>query len=220
MTESRESLLADITESLSPWRLPRQTTYIFKNANVVDTAAGVIIPNRRVKISKGHIEFVKLATLSRGNEQVVVIDLAGKYLCPGLIDCHVHLSAVPGGPGILGAETESDPADIHYKQPFLCRQMLSRGFTAVRDMGGAQLALKQAIENDVFPGPRLFICGKGLSPTGGPGDQLDFNGHHFSCCAFKGDPSAIVDCRRRIRVYARCKRAAPRRRRLHQDHGR
>lgn len=190
---NRESILADMTASLRPWKLPRQTTYIFKNANVVDTAAGVIIPNRRVKISNGFIEFVKLTTLSHGNEQVVVIDLAGRYLCPGLIDCHVHLSAVPGGPGLLGTEPGADPAAVHLKQPFLCHQMLSRGFTAVRDMGGAQLALKQAIENDVFPGPRLFICDKGLSPTGGPGDKLQFNMAHFSCCAFQGDSTTTVN---------------------------
>lgn len=193
MSESQESLLADTTERLRPWKLPAQTTYIFKNANVVDTAAGVIIPNRRVKISHGYIEFVKLATLSHGNEQVVVVDLAGRYLCPGLIDCHVHLSAVPGEAIDLGGETGPDPAAIHCKQPFLCHQMLSRGFTAVRDMGGARLALKQAIEDDVFPGPRVFICDKGLSPTGGPGDQLKYNMDHFGCCAYEGDTSAIVD---------------------------
>lgn len=52
----------------------------------------------------------------------------------------------------------------------MCRQMLARGFTSVRDCGGATLALKQAIADDLVEGPRLFIAGKALSQTGGHGD--------------------------------------------------
>ena len=48
--------------------------------------------------------------------------------------------------------------------------MLQRGFTTVRDLGGADLGLVQAVEEGLIDGPRLIICGKALSPTGGHGD--------------------------------------------------
>lgn len=57
-----------------------------------------------------------------------------------------------------------------FRQPYVCGQMLARGFTSVRDCGGATLALKEAIEDGVFPGPRLFISCHALSQTGGHGD--------------------------------------------------
>jgi len=49
---------------------------------------------------------------------------------------------------------------------------LERGFTSVRDCGGASLALKEAIQDGVIPGPRLFICGHGISQTGGKSSHL------------------------------------------------
>ncbi|TVY73324.1 Uncharacterized protein LSUE1_G009431 [Lachnellula suecica] len=84
---------------LKPWKPEPQTTYIFRNANVVDTMTGSILPNRTVKISHGLIENVTntekdYVIIAKDNE--ITIDLAGKYLCPGLIDNHVHISAVPG----------------------------------------------------------------------------------------------------------------------------
>ncbi|KAM3541031.1 hypothetical protein ARSEF1564_006071, partial [Beauveria bassiana] len=100
---------------------------------------------------------------------VIEVDLDGRYLCPGLIDCHVHLTAV-GRLRLAQASNEADMAVSYFRQPFLCHQMLSRGFTSVRDTGGAMLALKEAIADDVFPGPRVFLANKAISQTGGHGD--------------------------------------------------
>lgn len=60
--------------------------------------------------------------------------------------------------------------------------MLDRGFTTVRDCGGAGLAIKQAMEEGLFPGPRMFISGHGISQTSGHGDARRFSDAEYECC--------------------------------------
>lgn len=98
------------------------------------------------------------------------VDLQGRYLMPGLIDCHVHvISSVAGlaKNGLL-----PDTFTVLNAVPIL-KGMLQRGFTTVRDAGGAPYALAQAIEERLISGPRLLISGKALSQTGGHGDFRD-----------------------------------------------
>lgn len=74
--------------------------------------------------------------------------------------------------------------------------MLSRGFTTVRDCGGATLALKQSIQEGLILGPRLFIAGAFLSQTGGHGDTRGAHDHtSIECCngGSENFPSFIVD---------------------------
>ncbi|KAK6217252.1 amidohydrolase [Colletotrichum tabaci] len=176
---------------IKPWKLPRQNTYLFVNANVVDTAAGVIIENTTVKISDGLIEKVGEEGGGGGggggddpasiSGDAIVVDLRGKYLSPGLIDCHVHVTSVPGEAGLDGG-FGMDAAVSHFRQPFVCGRILSKGFTTVRDTGGATRALVEAVEDGVFPGPRLFIANKALSQTGGHGDRRGVHDHSGLCC--------------------------------------
>lgn len=103
-------------------------------------------------------------------EAAIHIPCTGKFLSPGLIDAHVHLTSVPGEPDLRAGMAVTPPVSF-LRQPFQARAMLERGYTTVRDCGGASLALKEAIAEGVFPGPRLFIAGHGLSQTGGHGDR-------------------------------------------------
>lgn len=157
---------------VKPWMLSEQKTYLFKNANVVDTSTGSIKHNCEVLTTHGRIESVSDRTDEQKNnsaKDAVVVDLEGRFICPGLIDAHVHLMAVPGYEDL--SKAFGNPFAVSaFRQPFVCRQMLSRGFTTVRDCGGTTLALKEAIEDGVFPGPRLFISVHALSQTGGHGD--------------------------------------------------
>ncbi|KAK7426438.1 hypothetical protein QQZ08_007033 [Neonectria magnoliae] len=175
---------------VKPWKLPLQIPYVFQNTNMVDPVRGVIIANVSVKISAGLIEYVGQDTPPSPQDRVV--DLQGKYLCPGLIDCHVHISAVPGDDGLGSSAFGTDAAVSHFRQPYLCGQMLAKGFTTIRDTGGATLALKEAIEDDVFPGPRMFIANKALSQTGGHGDSRGAHDHQ-QCCGSTGGLSTVVD---------------------------
>ncbi|KAL6854482.1 hypothetical protein J3F83DRAFT_483998 [Trichoderma novae-zelandiae] len=185
------SLAADAeadSDLIKPWKLPPQRTYIFFNASVVDTANGTIIPNQTVKLSRGLIQTIGYPGEFPNN--AIVVDLAGKYLSPGLIDCHAHLSSVPGEEGLAASIVHPDLAVSQFRQPYMAAQVLYRGFTTLRDTGGATLALKEAIADDVFAGPRLFIANRALSQTGGHGDSRSA---HEACCGTASCLSSIID---------------------------
>ncbi|RKK77754.1 hypothetical protein BFJ69_g6043 [Fusarium oxysporum] len=92
------------------------------------------------------------------------IDLGGKYVCPGLIDDHVHVTATTGEAD-LKSTCKNIPALMNnFRTTFLAREMLQRGFTTARDCGGADGSLKDAIDE-------WLIAGHALSQTGGHGDQ-------------------------------------------------
>ena len=98
------------------------------------------------------------------------IDLRGRTLMPGLIDMHVHVvSAVVNG--VQNAMTPSSLVALRTARTM--KAMLMRGFTTVRDLGGADLGLVMAVEEGLIDGPRLIICGKALSQTGGHSDPRD-----------------------------------------------
>src|SRR5699024_5156769 len=91
------------------------------------------------------------------------IDLAGKHVLPGLIDCHVHVYAMTANLGELEISAPSYAA-MHASR--LMGDMLDRGFTTVRDTGGADHGLAAAQAEGLLRGPRLFFGGKSLSQTG------------------------------------------------------
>ncbi|MGH2368512.1 MAG: amidohydrolase family protein [Chloroflexota bacterium] len=100
----------------------------------------------------------------------VVIDAAGRWLLPGLIDLHVHLTFDPQQ-GDVQQYTSTVPIP---EQALLgarhARLMLEAGFTAARDLGAigyANVAVKRAIDAGWIPGPRLATCGWFLTVPGG-----------------------------------------------------
>jgi imidazolonepropionase-like amidohydrolase len=109
-----------------------------------------------------------------------VIECGGRTLMPGLIDCHAHvfLSEV-----FLRALENVPLTLLAARASVLARAMLDRGFTTVRDTGGADWGIKQAIEEGAVAGPRLFISGQPLSPTGGHGDSRRRTDRHAGASA-------------------------------------
>jgi imidazolonepropionase-like amidohydrolase len=115
-----------------------------------------------------------------------VIDLSNATVLPGLIDDHVHITAgFHKGDPIHTAMTRTSFDDVIEATGF-ARDTLMAGFTSVRDVGAdttAIVALKRAIAGGVIPGPRMWVSGSPLGPTGGHGDahngldpQLDHPG--------------------------------------------
>jgi imidazolonepropionase-like amidohydrolase len=136
---------------------------LFTNAVITD-AGGRREGN--VLVEDGVIRDV--AARAVGGTERRVIPLHGKTLMPGLIDCHVHVVASMMN---LGANAQLPDAIAVLRSLKLMRGMLDRGFTTVRDVGGAPPALAEAVAQGLAVGPRLICCGKALSRTGGHGDM-------------------------------------------------
>ncbi|KAK4960738.1 hypothetical protein LTR66_012906 [Elasticomyces elasticus] len=191
MAANMTSMLSD--EVTIPWNLPPRPRYVFTGANLVDPAKGEVMTNVTVHLHGGVVKSIN------GNpdeweddSSTIKIDLEGKFVCPGLIDCHVHLMAVPGKRGLEELKS-MNPSVSLLRQPQVCRSMLERGFTTVRDCGGALFPLKKAIEEDVHPGPRLFIAGHALSQTGGHGDMRGLLDNHECCGGTTQGVGRVID---------------------------
>ena len=109
-------------------------------------------------------------------------DAEGRIVSPGLIDAHVHVLAATANLGDLGDES---PYYLGAQAARLMGDMLGRGFTTVRDAGGADFGLAAAARENLFPAPRLFFGGKALSQTGGHADMRGPGTHVMDkhlCC--------------------------------------
>ena len=97
----------------------------------------------------------------------MLIDCGGGTLMPGLIDSHVHVVLSE----VFIRNMESTPITLMTANAMAeMRAMLGRGFTTVRDTGGADWGLRQGVEQGLIAGPRLFISGRAIGPTGGHSD--------------------------------------------------
>jgi imidazolonepropionase-like amidohydrolase len=136
-----------------------------------------------------------------------VIDLSQETVLPGLIDCHVHLtSSFHKGDPIRRAVTRSSFDDL-IDGVGNVRATLLAGFTSARDVGGdprAIVALKNAINAGVIPGPRLWVSGYPLGPSDGHGDPLNgLNEELFRDTLPSGVIDSPEEARKAVRVMRR-----------------
>ena len=130
------------------------------------------------------------------------IDCGKRVLMPGLIDCHVHLYLSEVNIRAL----EAIPLTLATARAAnLMRGMLDRGFTTVRDTGGADWGIKMAVETGLLPGPRLFVSGRALGPTGGHSDSRRRTdpGAPCHCCNAMSFAMEIVDGVDNVRAAVR-----------------
>ena len=102
-----------------------------------------------------------------------VIDLRTSTVMPGFIDSHTHITGEGTGNAIVRAVTET-PLDDAVKSTVYARRTIDAGFTTIRNVGadgGADVALKRAIDAGIVVGPRIWTARTTLSITGGHGDQ-------------------------------------------------
>ncbi len=139
------------------------------NANVWDHEARVFVAGVDLSVCDGRIAALG-GGLSRVNG-VRVLDCSGRFVVPGLIDCHVHITS-NGEPNELGTLRNDPPPVRAWKAAENARRTLHAGFTTVRDLGAAEalnVHLARAVESGLIEGPRILAAGMGVTMTGGHG---------------------------------------------------
>jgi imidazolonepropionase-like amidohydrolase len=157
---------------------------------VITAVGDEVIEDGYVEIANGVIEDVgrdARSRLARGLNGHEVVETSGTIL-PGLINSHAHL----GWDGIhdLAHQALHDPPEVSaYKCATNMLLNLKAGITTLRDLGMNKTGFfaKQAVEQGIFPGPRLLICGEAITQTGG---------HTYWCCR---EASGADEMRRAVR---------------------
>jgi imidazolonepropionase-like amidohydrolase len=174
--------------------------FLFKNFGMLEPEHGELRGGHQLLVADGVIR--ELSEKPIRAEAATVIDCGGRTLMPGLIDCHVHAMHSEVNVRFL----EAMPLTLlTARAGSRLRAMLERGFTTVRDTGGADWGVKTALETGHFVGPRLFIAGKSIGPTGGHADsrrRTDMGGSCI-CCDGLQFKSAIADGADEVRKAAR-----------------
>lgn len=149
-------------------QLERSNLTLFQGVRVFDGVKAELSAPTNVLVKGNKIEKIStepIPTDRRGDTKI--IDGKGKTLMPGLIDAHTHImfATVPQQVVLLG-----DIGYIHVASTKAANDMLMRGFTSIRDLGGPVFGLKKGIDMGIVNGPRIWPAGAFISQSGGHGD--------------------------------------------------
>ena len=171
-----------------PGKPPRgPSTIVIREGRVVDVRSGL------------------LDASAAGLAGARVIDLRDKYVLPGLVDSHVHLTSDTGGVLAQLEQVQLTPAAKAFNALTNAQKTLSAGFTTVRNLGdrdGVTLALRDAIRDGQVVGPNVIDAGTSISTTSGHMDAAlgfrddlrDALDHHENLC------DGADACRRAVRL--------------------
>ena len=198
------TLLFLVTFSLqsaqAPPSSPPSGALVLRAARLLEIESGRMVSPAEVAVQGGRIVEVGSAVKQPAGAQV--IDLGNCTLLPGLIDAHVHLFLHPGAEDLQTVQ-ESVPQRT-VGALLAARDDLMAGFTAERDMGtegagSADTAVRNAIDQGLFPGPRLRISGNAVDITGGHEDAVGYNPeqHVLSNATYADSASELVSVIRR-----------------------
>jgi imidazolonepropionase-like amidohydrolase len=169
------------------------TVTVIKNGTLIDGNGGQPILHAAVAMENEKIVFVgKEIDLPDFNGEVTYVDADGGCILPGFIDTHVHLLL------------EFEPIEKRLATPFsynfykaidYMKKTINAGITSVRDCGGTDLGVKQAVEQGLVLGPRMQVSITALTTTGGHGDSYTASGQSVKLLLdeYPGMPSGLCD---------------------------
>jgi len=143
-----------------------QKSLLLKSATIIDTISGETGQPEDVLISNCHIKHIS-PSIDTDSDSVKEIDCSGKFIIPGLFDCHTHLAALTRQPPEVQKEIyEECDLDEPFRENKLDELVLAdfirRGVTQVRDLGGPVNILKgmkDKVSRDETAGPEIFFAG-------------------------------------------------------------
>jgi len=168
------------------------STTLIHNGTLIDGRGGSPVSDAEVLVDSGRISAVGARNdLTLNTEPDRQIDAHGGFILPGLIDTHVHLMFED----FNLARAMATPFSLRfYNSVAYMRRTLDAGITSVRDAGGADAGLKQAIDEGVVVGPRVQISTAVLTTTGGHVDFWMRSGNEFKLLPpYPGFPDGICD---------------------------
>lgn len=160
-------------------------TLLLTNAGMINLTTGDV-QEVSVIAEDGRIKEVGQGLKAAGAD---ILDARGGFLLPGLSDAHVHVTAATASFPEL---TRWSPYYAGARAAGILEAMLMRGFTTVRDAGGADFGLAQAVAEGHLRGPRILFCGQAISQTGGHGDMRS-PGENFEACVCSPGLGRVVD---------------------------
>jgi len=161
------AVLASIVMSLAaspPAQAQQSPAVLFQNVRIFDGKNGALSAPSNVLVRNNKIERISAAAITADAQ---VVNGGGRVLMPGLIDAHWHAMLVRPTP--VSALT----GDVGYNNLLAAAEATStlmRGFTTIRDLGGPTFGLKQAIDEGLVAGPRIYPSGAVITVTSGHGD--------------------------------------------------
>lgn len=173
---------------------------LFKNFVMLDPERDEVLEGFNLLVEGDRIREVSERPIR--TDDAAVIDCGGRTLMPGLIDSHVHVVLSE----VFLRNLENMPITLMTANAMVAMQsMLDRGFTSVRDTGGADWGLRTAVEEGLIAGPRLFISGRAIGPTGGHSDSRRRTdaGARCICCDALAFSMCLADGEAEVRKAAR-----------------